>query len=437
MRFLRAQLDTSEDGRRLPPMHPWTLRFVDREWDARYRADQRTGNLRTVRQSFLIVIVLNFMFVPMDLVFYPQNAVTIALVQGLGINGLLALLYGFSFAEYWRTRWPGLLMMGAIAFTVFQGLVNIYGGHPTPLDHAFVIVIFAIYALFPFFYIQAVTVALICTALYTAITLGLSWPPQDLQHTTYAIALMLTANGIGLFALRRVEKLRRLSFANNELIDRERERVRQLLIRILPESVANRLRDGESQVVEELADVTVLFADVEGFTALAAECAPEKTLEMLSRTFERFDKLAARHGVEKIKTIGDAYMVAAGAPKGSVADARHAAALALDMLESVKDMTRPDGRPLHIRIGMDRGPLIAGVVGESRFLYDLWGDTVNTASRMEATGEPGRIQATREVVEALEGEYLFEPRGEVEVKGKGLMPTWWLVGRCAAEAAAD
>jgi class 3 adenylate cyclase len=437
MRFLHAHIgrDTAERG--LPPMHPLTLRFVDREWDSRYRETQREDNLRTVRLAFLITIVINLVFVPQDLFFFPENAETIALVRALGVNGLFLAILGLSYTGHFRTRWPALLMLGALVYTLFQALANVYGGHPEPLDHAFIIVIFAIYALFPFFYIQAVVTALLATALFVAITLGLAWPPPDFQQAIYAVMLMLTANVIGLIALRRVEKLRRLDFANNDLIDRERARVRELLDRILPKSVAARLRDGESQVVEQLADVTVLFADVEGFTNIAAECAPEETLAMLSDTFERFDRLTRKHGVEKIKTIGDAYMVAAGAPKGSTADARAAAGLALDMLASMSECRRPDGTPLNIRIGMARGAIIAGVVGDSRFLYDLWGDAVNTASRMETTGAPGRIQVTREVVEALDGAYAFEARGEVEVKGKGMMPTWWLLGPVAASEAAD
>ncbi len=127
-------------------------------------------------------------------------------------------------------------------------------------------------------------------------------------------------------------------------------------------------------------------------------------------------------------------MVAAGAPRGSVADARQAAALALDMVKCVQDMKGPDGTPLQIRIGIARGPIIAGVVGDSRFLYVLWGDAVNTASRMETTGEAGRIQVTGDVVEPLSAAYTFEARGEVEVKGKGRMATWWLTGPVTSPA---
>lgn len=436
MKFMQhTRLENLEDG--LPKLRHYTLRFMDEDWDDRYRAAQRENNLSALRVAFWIALVLNTVFVPQDLTFYPANGVDIALARGIGMNVLIVLLLSFSYASYWRTRWPGLLMFLAIGYTIFQSWANIYGGAENPVDHGFVLMIFIIYSLLPFFYIQAVNAALICTAIYLGVTIGFGWPHADISAVIYTVMLIVAANVIGFVALRRLELLRRRAFATSELVEEERGRVRDLLDRILPASVAARLRDGETRVVEELADVTVLFADVEGFTMLAAQCKPEETLDILSGTFERFDRLVTRHGVEKIKTIGDAYMVAAGAPRGSSCDAKEIAALALDMMQEVRDLKRPDGSPLHIRVGIARGPIIAGVVGDSRFLYDLWGDAVNTASRMETTGEADRIQVTRDVVDALEHAYDFEPRGEVEIKGKGLMPTWWLIGPKAQAEAAD
>lgn len=433
MKFLHTnEADREDDG--LPAMKRWSLRFLDEDWDDRYRAALRESNLSALRFAMLIAIVLNSVFIPQDFFFYPENATAIALWRGLGMNGMFVILLLMSYRPYWRTRWPGLLMMMVIGYTVFQSLANVYGAHHQPVDAGFILMIFIIYAMLPFFYIQAVNAALLCSALFLGLTIGLAWPHENWQQVVYTVVLILASNVIGFVALRRMEYLRRRGFASGELVAEERARVRDLLDRILPASVAEKLRGGESQVVEKLADVTVLFADVEGFTDMASQCAPEETLDILSKTFERFDRLVAEHGVEKIKTIGDAYMVAAGAPLGARSDASHIAALALDMTRAVSDLRRPDGKPLHVRVGIARGPIIAGVVGDSRFLYDLWGDAVNTASRMEMTGEAERIQCTADVVEALNGRYSFEPRGEVEVKGKGLMPTWWLTGPVAAAA---
>jgi adenylate cyclase len=434
MKFLHNH-PQSDDG--MPALRPLSLRFIDEDWDSRYRTELREGNLSSMRVAFWFALILNCLFIPQDLFFYSENATNIALVRGLVVNGLFLLLLRASYANYWRTRWPGLLMMMALGYTIFQSFANVLGGHPQPVDHGFILMIFIIYSLLPFFYIQAVNTALICTGLFCAITIIGGWPLADPAQATTSVVLILSANVIGFIALRRMELLRRRDFANKERIEEERSRVRELLDRILPASVAAKLRSGETQVVENLSDVTVLFADVEGFTDMAASCGPEETLDILSRTFERFDKLVAEHGVEKIKTIGDAYMVAAGAPAGAASDTRQIAALALDMNRAVTDLNRPDGTPLHIRVGIARGPIIAGVVGDSRFLYDLWGDAVNTASRMEMTGQADRIQVTEDVVQALDGVYDFEPRGEVEVKGKGLMQTWWLTGPTSIPAAAE
>ncbi|MEC9346307.1 MAG: adenylate/guanylate cyclase domain-containing protein [Pseudomonadota bacterium] len=435
MRFLHRHFtESGDDG--LPAMNRRSLRFLDPVWDERFRAAYRAGNLVQVRNALWIAAVLNTLFVPLDLTFFPENNEIAALVRAVVVNGLFIGMGALSYATFFHTRWPALLLVSAIGYTLFQAIVNITCGLPQPVDSGFVLVIFAIYALFPFFYSQAVDTAWICSVLFVGITGYFGITDENLSQSLANIFLIVAANVIGLFALRRIELLRRRDFARGVMIDEERERARQLLDRILPRSVAERLRQGETRLVERLGEVTVLFADIEGFTTMAANVPPEEALGLLSRTFGRFDELVVTYGVEKIKTIGDAYMVAAGAPPGSGCDIDRVAALALAMMEAVRDDIDPQGHPFRIRIGIAHGPLIAGVVGESRFLYDLWGDTVNLASRLEATGEGGRIQVSAEVARALEGRFRLEPRGEIDIKGKGRLPTWWLLGP-AEQAAGD
>lgn len=197
-----------------------------------------------------------------------------------------------------------------------------------------------------------------------------------------------------------------------------------LLLNILPEPIAARLKGGESPIADNFAEVTVLFADIVGFTALSGRSAPQEVVELLNNLFTRFDNLAQRHGVEKIKTIGDAYMAVTGLPMENPDHARIMLDMALDMLDEARKHSRETGKEIRIRVGVNSGPVVAGVIGKSKFIYDLWGDTVNLASRMESNGVAGAVQVTRAVYERLKDKYEFEERGAIEVKGKGLIEAW-------------
>jgi class 3 adenylate cyclase len=203
----------------------------------------------------------------------------------------------------------------------------------------------------------------------------------------------------------------------------------RLLLNILPKAIADRLKRDEGRIAEAHEDVTVLFADVVDFTQFVERTEPARVVAVLDEIFSAFDYLAERHGLEKIKTIGDAYMVVAGLPAPRADHVEAMAEMALDMRADLARLCGPLGLDLAIRIGMDSGPVIAGVIGRHKFIYDLWGDTVNTASRMESSGLPGRIQVTAATYERLRDRYRFEERGEIEVKGKGRLMAYLLVGR--------
>ena len=209
-----------------------------------------------------------------------------------------------------------------------------------------------------------------------------------------------------------------------------------LLLNILPKAIADRLKRKEGRIAEAHEDVTVLFADVVDFTPFVERTEPARVVAVLDEIFSAFDGLAERHGLEKIKTIGDAYMVVAGLPAPRADHVEAMAEMALDMQTELPRLCGPLGLDLAIRIGMDTGPVIAGVIGRHKFIYDLWGDTVNTASRMESSGLPGRIQVTAATYERLCDRYVFEERGEIEVKGKGRLKAYLLVGRRAERASA-
>ena len=208
----------------------------------------------------------------------------------------------------------------------------------------------------------------------------------------------------------------------------EQEKSELLLTNILPRSIAERLKAASQTIADHFDAASILFADVVDFTPLAQRLSPAEVVGILDQLFSHFDTLVEQHGLEKIKTIGDCYMAAAGVPDPSPDHARRTALLALDMREAVVTSTVGDGFDLKLRIGINSGPLIAGVIGSKRFLYDLWGDAVNTASRMESQSTPGEIQITRATYELLKEEFVCKPRGTILVKGKGPMETWYLVG---------
>jgi class 3 adenylate cyclase len=222
---------------------------------------------------------------------------------------------------------------------------------------------------------------------------------------------------------------RRALDAAHRLLLAEQERSEGLLLNVLPAPIADRLKQGEEVIADRFPEVTVLFADLVDFTASSDRSSPERVVQVLADLFTAFDRLATRHGLEKIKTVGDAYMVAGGLPVPRPDHAEAVAEMALAVREEAGRHRDPAGRPLQVRIGIDSGPVVAGVIGTAKFSYDLWGDTVNTASRMESIGVPGCIQVTDRAYRRLRDRYRFERRGPVQVKGKGELVTWFLVGR--------
>lgn len=206
----------------------------------------------------------------------------------------------------------------------------------------------------------------------------------------------------------------------------ERMKIERLLFKTFPQPIAERLKQGETNIADEMPNVTVLFADIVHFTSSAARIAPVELVGQLSKIFYLFDTLADHYGVEKIKTIGDAYMAAGGLTSSSSNSAAAIAHLALAMAQAISQFRWDDGTPFQLRIGINTGSVIAGVIGSKKPSYDLWGDTVNTASRMQTSSKPGRIQATASTYELLKTQFQFEVRGAVNIRGKGRVLTYWL-----------
>jgi len=250
------------------------------------------------------------------------------------------------------------------------------------------------------------------------------WVTANVTAPPYTIRLISFAQNLGaplaitFFLLRYTDLRRRAAEARSE----------ELLTNAIPLSIAARLKHGDGRIADAYPETTVLFADLAGFTPWAGRTDPDVVVSFLDDLFSRFDALAAESGVEKIKTIGDSYMAVAGAPEARADHAVAALALARGMLGALAEARAPLGLSLEVRIGLASGPVVGGVIGQKRILFDLWGDTVNVASRMESSGVPGRIQVAPSTHALLRDAFTWEERPPVDVKGLGVMTTYLLAG---------
>ncbi|MCX6146388.1 MAG: adenylate/guanylate cyclase domain-containing protein, partial [Candidatus Kapabacteria bacterium] len=217
----------------------------------------------------------------------------------------------------------------------------------------------------------------------------------------------------------------------NEIITIEREKSDKLLLNILPLSIAKRLKNGETFIADKINEATIIFVDIEKFTQLSQGATPDRIVIVLNDIYSKFDQISEKYGIEKIKTIGDCYMAASGVPEQRKDHAIAAANWAIDIGKIISNYVTEDGTKIDFRVGLDAGPVVAGVIGEKKFIYDLWGDTVNTASRMETNGMSGMIHVTDKFKKIIENDKLinnfkFESRGEIDIKGKGKLKTWFM-----------
>ncbi len=230
------------------------------------------------------------------------------------------------------------------------------------------------------------------------------------------------------YFVQRTEKISASLDLRHKILTEEQEKSTILLNNLLPEVISERLKLESGMIADSFEEVTVLFADIVGFTQLSSQISPKELVDILNILFSAFDMIAEKHGLEKIKTMGDSYMVAAGLPVPTLDHAVAATEMARDMLEEVRKFSSMIGEKINVRIGLNSGPVVAGVIGIKKSIYDLWGDTVNVASRMESTGVPGKIQVTEATYNLIKHKYHFISRGEIQVKGKGFMNAFILEG---------
>lgn len=263
-------------------------------------------------------------------------------------------------------------------------------------------------------------------------------PPQSsvfsMKAETLRLVSIANVAGTAFLVMTLSAYISRIYETAETYLHLEREKSEKLLLNILPASIVEKLRETPDTIAERFEECTILFSDIVGFTEMSSRMSAVEVVRLLNRIFSEFDDLADKHSLEKIKTIGDAYMVVGGLPEPNQSHAENVARFALDMLFVVQKYREQEGFPLEIRIGMASGDAVAGVIGKKKFVYDLWGRSVNTASRMESSGLPGRVQVTESTYALLKEKFQFEDRGAIELKGMGQVNSYILLGENLATA---
>jgi class 3 adenylate cyclase len=419
-------------------LSPVSLRFADPRMEARYRALNDGRCVQVLRIACVAGIAL-----VMTMGILVQYVGSRELVHGadrpgviLGGSFLMLVAIAATYIPLFaRHPQAFVAILGALTgAAVVVGLREMPAEFATNRGYMLIVLhTFTIHSLLRLRMPYAVAAGWACLALYVG--LMFAWNVVDFTAIARQSFWLGAANVWGMWIGYQLELGARREFAASTALDRERARTEELLLNILPAPIAARLKESHEAIAEHRGAVTVLFADIVGFTPLSARRTPADLVKLLDDVFTHFDALAREHGLEKIKTIGDAYMAVAGLPEEQPDHALRAARMAVAMVEAMRGMASRHGEAIQLRVGIHSGPVVAGVIGRSKFSYDLWGDTVNTASRMESMGVPDCVQCSPATAAFLGAEFALQSRGNIEVKGKGAMETF-LVSLPAAEEVA-
>ncbi len=417
-----------------PPRIDYRGEFVDRRLEAAYRRDILPEMRRYLRFSLTLASIVFLAYGIHDWLVVPSVHVRAWVVRYAVFVPVTVLAFGVVGSRH-LARWGQAAMllygMAANVVVLYIGVISPPYGFYLYTSYSVLFV-----TLGPFVARMNVQTQVV----YTALTLFV-FNVLDALHAQSPLGIrvsisvtLLSLGGIGALLAYQLERKDRESFAQRrvikqqmEALSREKARSEELLLNVLPPAIADRLKAGQKAIADGFSQVSVLFADIVGFTKMSARLTPEELVGRLNRIFSSFDDLVDKLHLEKIKTIGDAYMVAGGLHSHEYDHANAIAEMALAMRRRAAEFSREFHDDLDIRIGIHTGPVVAGVIGKRKFIYDVWGDTVNVASRMESHSNPGSIQVTNDAYELLKDLYEFEERGEIEVKGKGRMRTWFLV----------
>ncbi len=410
-------------------IHSLTLRFLDPRVEDAYQAAWSRAALRSLRIGLLLGIVAVLLGVGLDRSLSSPALAAVRIGYSLfGAIPLLLLSLGATWLPTFATRLQSLLT--ATVLLMWTGVTGplIRQAPPSPpilLFGGVILLLVFVFVLLRLGFVRNLVIASVIFAGTVYLARYHSLDGNDATGMLYFEALIAVSGVVG---SSLAETRDRRLYGDEQLLAAERDRSERLLLNILPPSVAARLKSNEEVIADDLADVGILFADLVGFTRVSSQLGPEATVRRLNELFTAFDALAATYGVEKIKTIGDAYMVVSGAPESSEGHLEQLADMALAM-QNAAEAAWSGAEPVALRLGLHVGPVVAGVIGRRKFTYDLWGDTVNMASRLESHGQAGAVHVSEAVAARLRSTHHLEARDVIELKGIGECRTWWLRGR--------
>ena len=407
-------------------MRRLTLQFSDPDVEAAFRDADNRAAVGRARFMTLLAFVLSLPFGWLDLVLSPDYLGVLIILRAIGSVALLAIA---ALTIWWPSvhRCIQFVACGALAVYSWCTVVAVLLTD-TPRTYASVGTVLLMLGLVGVIRVRFRSALVTAIATFPLVGLALLIERESWQLVAFDVLSLVTYAVLIVTVAFALERSKRTEFLANRDLDAQRQLSDDLLHNILPEPIARRLRENPSAIAESVDHATVLFADIVGFTPFSAELPPAEIVQLLDLLFGKFDDLCDERGIEKVKTIGDAYMAVAGTPRPDPDHAASVVELAFDMQRAASAIAPLWPTDLKLRIGISSGPVVAGVIGRRRFAYDLWGDTVNTASRMESHGVPNRIQVSESTYELLKNRYEFSEPQEMDIKGKGTMSTYFLVG---------
>ena len=402
------------------------LQFSDPEVESAFRDADNRAAVGRARFMALLAFLLSIPFGWLDLFLSPDDISVLFVFRAIGLVALLAIAVT-------TTWWPSvhrhiqLVACGALALYAWS-LVAAVALTDAPSTYASVGTVLLMLGLVGVIRVRFRSALMTALATFPLVGLGLVTERNSWQLVAFDVVSLVAYAVLVLTVSFALERSKRVAFLAQRELTVERKRSDDLLHNILPKSIAKRLRENPTAIAESVDNATVLFADIVGFTPFSSELPPDQIVELLDLLFGKFDDLCEDRGIEKVKTIGDAFMAVAGIPRPDPDHAASIVELAFDMQRAATAIAPLWPTDLSLRIGISSGPVVAGVIGRRRFAYDLWGDTVNTASRMESHGLPNRIQVSESTYELLKDRYAFSDPQEMDIKGKGAMSTYFLLG---------